>query len=108
MAKKTTTTGKRTSAKKTPAKKKPVRARSRATTADALTQMQAAERVLERTGEPMNCGEMIEAMAEQGLWSSPNGKTPAATLYASLLRHIKKHGRKSRFKKTGPGRFTLR
>ena len=28
--------------------------------------MQAAERVLERTGEPMNCREMVEAMAEQG------------------------------------------
>ena len=27
-------------------------------------------------------------MAEQGLWSSPNGKTPSATLYAAILREI--------------------
>ncbi len=35
----------------------------------------------------MNTREMVEAMTKKGLWSSPAGKTPEATLYAALLRH---------------------
>jgi hypothetical protein len=45
--------------------------------------------VLAEAREPMNCKAMVEAMATKGYWSSPGGKTPSATLYASLLRHIR-------------------
>jgi hypothetical protein len=31
----------------------------------------------------MNCKAMVEAMAAKKYWSSPNGKTPAATRLAS-------------------------
>jgi hypothetical protein len=44
-------------------------------------------------------------MAEKGYWTSPAGKTPAATLYAGLVKEIRTKGEKSRFRKTGPGRF---
>jgi hypothetical protein len=43
--------------------------------------LDAALRVLEDAGQPMTCPEMIEAMATKGYWTSPGGKTPAATLY---------------------------
>ncbi|MFO0840686.1 MAG: hypothetical protein U1D55_19430 [Phycisphaerae bacterium] len=42
----------------------------------------------------MRSTEMIAAMAEQGLWTSPNGKTPHATLYAAILREISAQGRR--------------
>ena len=51
-----------------------------------LSQMAAAERVLAEAGESLNCKAMVEAMSAKGYWSSPGGKTPEATLYASLLR----------------------
>ncbi len=71
-----------------------------------LSQMAAAIKVLGQVRKPMSCKEMIEAMARKKLWTSPAGKTPEATLYASIIRDIGK-GKEARFKKTGPGRFTL-
>ncbi len=75
--------------------------------AEKLSQMAAAEQVLAEAREPMNCKAMVEAMATKGYWSSPGGKTPAATLYASLLRHIRQHGKQARFTKTDRGQFAL-
>src|SRR5262249_13533259 len=48
--------------------------------------LDAAAKVLEESGQPMTCQEMIDAMAQQGYWSSPGGRTPAATLYSAILR----------------------
>ena len=67
--------------------------------------LDAAATVLQGSGQAMRSNEMIAAMAEQGLWSSPNGKTPAATLYAAILREIKAKGREARFRKTERGKF---
>ena len=53
----------------------------------------------------MNTKELIEAMAAKGLWISPGGKTPHATLYSAILRKINVKGRNARFKKTERGRF---
>ena len=47
----------------------------------------------------------LEAMAAKGLWSSPNGQTPAATLYSAILREINTKGKESRFKKADRGLF---
>ncbi|MFV0442543.1 MAG: winged helix-turn-helix domain-containing protein [Planctomycetaceae bacterium] len=102
MATKKTT--RKTSPKKAPAKTKrtaPAQAQKK------VSQMQAAAIVLTQSQTPMTCGEMVTAMADQKLWSSPNGQTPAATLYAALLRHIRKHGKAGQFKKVGPGQFAL-
>ena len=73
--------------------------------AKKMSALDAAARVLGETGGPMSTKEMIEAMAAKGYWSSPNGKTPAATLYAAILREVTTKGTASRFTKTGPGTF---
>ncbi|MBK8915030.1 MAG: winged helix-turn-helix domain-containing protein [Phycisphaerales bacterium] len=65
----------------------------------------AAAEVLRKAGKPMRSQEMIAAMAEQGLWSSPNGRTPAATLYSALLREIQHRAGEARFKKSDRGLF---
>jgi hypothetical protein len=62
-------------------------------------------RVLAEEGRPMNCQEMIEAMATKGYWSSPGGKTPAATLYSAILRELQTKPGTSRFVKTERGKF---
>jgi hypothetical protein len=70
--------------------------------------LDAALRVLEDAGRPMTCQEMIEAMAAKGYWASPGGKTPAATLYSAILRHIQTKAAASRFVKTERGKFARR
>jgi len=75
--------------------------------AEKLSQIAAAERVLADASEPMTCKAMVEAMAAKGIWNSPGGKTPEATLYASLLRQIKTKGKEARFKKVARGQFDL-
>jgi 2-keto-4-pentenoate hydratase len=70
-----------------------------------VSALDAAAQVLQRKGEPMRSGELISAMAESGLWESPKGKTPHATLYAAILREISVKGRDARFRKVDRGRF---
>jgi hypothetical protein len=73
-----------------------------------LSARDAATKVLGETGLAMSCQELIVAMAAKGYWSSPNGKTPASTLYAAILQELKTKGVQARFRKTEPGRFMLR
>ena len=75
-------------------------------TTKKLSQIDAALKVLAATKKPMTCRELVDAMVAKRLWKSPGGKTPEATLYASILRDIRK-GKDARFKKTGPGTFAL-
>lgn len=70
-----------------------------------LSALDAAAQVLAAKGEPMTAPELIATMAEKKLWSSPNGKTPAATLYAAILREITTKGKESRFARPEPGKF---
>ncbi len=51
---------------------------------------------------------LIEAMAEKKLWTSPGGKTPAATLYSAILREITTKGKEARFKKSDRGLFAAK
>jgi hypothetical protein len=71
------------------------------------SQIQAALQVLATSKEPMNCQAMVEAMSSQGLWTSPGGKTPHATLYAAILREINAKGNDARFRKVDRGQFTI-
>lgn len=70
-----------------------------------LSALDAAAQVLARAGRPMRVQELIAAMAEQGLWTSPAGKTPEATLYAAIIREIASRGDLARFRKTDRGLF---
>ena len=98
-AKKTTT--KKASAKKPAAKKAPAKKK------DRLSAIDAAAKVLTESKEPLNCKQMVEAMAAKGYWKSPGGKTPHATLYSAILREINEKGKESRFKKTERGKFAV-
>jgi hypothetical protein len=70
-----------------------------------LSCLDAAAKVLASAKEPMTTKSLIEAMAEKKLWSSPNGQTPAATLYSAILREITVKGKEARFKKADRGLF---
>jgi hypothetical protein len=70
-----------------------------------LSALDAAAKVLGETGKAMNCQELIETMAAKGYWKSPAGKTPSATLYASIIKEIATKGKESRFQKTDRGTF---
>ena len=71
-----------------------------------MSALDAAAKVLAASGAPMRAKEMIAAMQSKGLWSSPGGKTPEATLYAAIIREIASKGTKARFKKQERGVFT--
>ena len=87
------TAAKRT--KKDPAVKKPKR----------VSALDAAAQVLAKAKEPMGSKALVEAMAAAGLWKSPGGATPHATLYSAMIREITTKGKASRFKKTDRGMF---
>ncbi len=85
---------------KTPAKS------SKPKTEKRLSGLDAAAHVLKESKEPMNAQAIVAAMASRGLWSSPGGKTPHATIYAAMVREIKVKGRDARFVKKDRGMFT--
>ena len=70
-----------------------------------LSALDAAAAVLAASDKPMRASEMIAAMSTQGLWRSPGGKTPEATLYAAIIREIAAKGTAARFKKHERGVF---
>jgi hypothetical protein len=69
--------------------------------------LDAAILVMKAAGKPMNCKDVVHAILEKKLWGT-TGKTPASTLYSSVLREIQKKGSESRFKKVDRGQFTLK
>src|SRR5262245_7551455 len=73
-----------------------------------LSAIDAAAKILAGSREAMNCKEMIETMSKKGLWTSPGGKTPHATLYSAILREITEKGKDARFTKTERGKFTTK
>jgi len=85
----------------------PKRRPAAAESAKKLSAVAAAARVLSESGQALTCQELIAAMAAKGYWTSPAGKTPAATLYAALTREIQTKKEASRFQKTERGKFAL-
>ncbi len=95
-----------TKAKPAPAKKaKPKGDKPKGDKPKKLSALDAAAQVLAASKEPMNAKEMIDAMAAKGLWTSPGGKTPSATLYSAIIRELATKGKDARFKKTERGKF---
>jgi hypothetical protein len=97
--------GAKTPAAQTPNTKGQVRHDKDAASAKKLSAVDAAARLLGETKKPMTCPELIEAMSKKGYWTSPGGKTPAATLYSAILRELQTKGKEARFKKTERGKF---
>ena len=115
MATKKTTTAKKATPKTGPAAKKKPDKRTAAAKPTAAAKkgrrpgaLDAAAKVLAEADGPMNSKEMIEAMAQAGYWTSPAGKTPAATLYSAILREINGKGKEARFQKVERGKFALK
>ncbi|RIK82897.1 MAG: hypothetical protein DCC68_05120 [Planctomycetota bacterium] len=112
-AKKTTT---KTAAKKPAANPKAKVAKTSTKTTNAkkpkvdgkMSALDAAAKVLADAREPMNTKAMIEAMAAKGLWTSPGGKTPHATLYSAIAREINDKGNDARFVKAERGKFAAK
>jgi hypothetical protein len=73
--------------------------------AKKLSALDAAAKVLGETDQAMSCQEMITQMAAKGYWTTPGGKTPAATLYSAIAREITAKGADSRFQKADRGKF---
>jgi hypothetical protein len=71
-----------------------------------LSGLDAAVKVMEDTGVPMNVKEIVEVAFAKGYWK-PAGRTPSATLAAALIREIAKKGSQSRFRKSERGKFML-
>ena len=68
--------------------------------------LDAAAKVLGEAGRPLGCKEIVDRMLAKGLWQT-KGKTPAATIYAAIIREIAKRGKDSRFRKVDRGKFEL-
>ena len=91
------TSTKKAKSKKPGGEKKPKR----------VSALDAAAQILAKADKPMRAQELIAAMAEQGLWSSPAGATPHATLYAAMTREARDKGGASRFQKVDRGMFAF-
>ena len=102
----TSTSAQSEKAKGNDAKPKKKKASS-AKTKKNLSAIDAAAKLLAESDESMKCKDLIELMSKKKLWTSPNGATPHATLYAAILREIQTKGKDSRFKKTGKGLFAF-
>ena len=104
---KTKTTATKAKTSKGTKKAKPA-AKAAAAKSKKLSAIDAAAQVLSASKEPMGCKELIEAMAAKKLWTSPGGKTPAATLYSAIIREIAVKGKEARFTTTARGMFAAK
>ena len=95
----------KTSASNATPKKRTAKPKERTSAPKRISALDAASQVLAASKEPMRAKDLIAAMADQGLWSSPNGKTPEATLYAAMIREIAAKGDDARFRKVDRGLF---
>lgn len=98
---------KTTKATKPAAKKAEPKAQKKpASAAGKMSGLDAAAKVLGEAGEALNCKTIVERAVEKGYWKT-NGKTPAGTIYAAILRETQKKGKQARFRKAERGKFTL-
>ena len=71
-----------------------------------LSGLDAAAQVLAEAKEPLDTKTMVERMLAKSLWQT-KGKTPAATIYAAIIREIARKGDASRFRKVDRGKFAV-
>lgn len=88
--------------KKAAASAQPAKATKSGT--NKMSGLDAAAKVLQDAGKPMNVGDMVTAMAKAELWTS-TAPTPGSTIYAAIVTEIKNKGKESRFVKTDRGLF---
>ena len=91
-------------AKEAKAAAKAPKAKREAKKRDGMSGLDAAAKVLADAGKPMNCKQIVETMLAKGLWKT-GGRTPAATIYAAILREVRAKGKDARFRKVERGKF---
>ncbi len=96
--------GPKEKADKSAASKQPKKT-AKQTTKGKMSLLDAAVEVLKKQA-PLTSKQMIEQMAEAGLWES-KAATPANTLHAAISKEIRVKGDNSRFKKIDRGQFSL-
>jgi hypothetical protein len=94
--------------KATPAKPAPAKSEKEKPRPEKLSAIDAAAKVLASAKEPLSTKQLIEAMAQQKLWSSPSGLTPQRTLYSAILREMNAKGKDARFQKKERGKFAAK
>jgi hypothetical protein len=60
--------------------------------------LDAAIRVLQEAGKPLQTGAIVKIALEKGYWQT-KGATPGATLYAAMIREVAAKGPKARFRR---------
>jgi hypothetical protein len=60
--------------------------------------LDAAVRVLQEAGRPLQCGDIVKVALGKGYWQT-KGATPSATLYAAIIRECAAKGPKARFRR---------
>jgi hypothetical protein len=60
--------------------------------------LDAAVRVLQEAGKPMGCQDIVKVALAKGYWQT-KGATPAATLYAAIIREVAAKGKDARFRR---------
>ncbi|HYW79200.1 MAG TPA: winged helix-turn-helix domain-containing protein [Thermoguttaceae bacterium] len=71
-----------------------------------MSGLDAAAKVLLEAKKPMGTKQIVEVAFAKKYWQS-GGKTPAATLYAAIIREIAIKKKDSRFRKAGRGKFSI-
>lgn len=92
--------------KSTKATKRGRRPKIKTVPGKSMSALTAAATVLAASGgRAMTSVALVEQMAAKGLWRSPGGHTPEATVHAAISREIKAKGAASRFAKHPDGGF---
>jgi hypothetical protein len=84
----------------------PAHRRGNARRGSRLSQLDAAVKILTDAKEPLTCKEIVRRMFEQKLWNT-SGRTPGATLSASMQREIAKRGSEARFRRAERGLYEV-
>jgi len=93
-------------AKATKKEKKPATGNRGRKPKGEISQLDAAVVVLKDAKGPLTCKEIVLRMFEKKIWNT-SGRTPGATLSASMQREIAKRGKESRFRKAERGLYEL-
>lgn len=94
--------------KRTAVEKTEKKTKARAAKADGkMSGLDAAAKVLKEAGTAMHCADIVKTALDKGYWTT-NGKTPAATIYAAIIREIAVKGDASRFAKADRGMFKIK
>jgi hypothetical protein len=104
MSKKTTKKKAKAAASAKPKSDMSVRAAKTPKPDKPMSGLDAAAKVLADAGKPMRAKDMVETALAKGYWKT-SGATPAATIYAAIIREIAAKGSAARFKKTDRGLF---